>query len=158
MATETKKTKKTSSSSAAKKAKASKAASPAKSAPKKSPKKAAPAKARAAGVGEATLKFVRISPQKARLALNLIKGRQVAMAIDSLRFTPKKSTKLVLKVLQSAISNAREHSGADVDKLWVVDGWVNMGRSIRRFMPRARGSATPIIKRSSHITVRVAER
>ena len=113
---------------------------------------------RAPGTGEATLRFVRISPQKARLALNMIRGQQVEPALQMLRFSPKKSTRIVLKVLESAIANAREQGGADVDRLWVVGGWVNMGRSIKRFMPRARGSATPIIKRSSQITVQVAEK
>lgn len=119
--------------------------------------------ARAAGqeqavAGTATLRHVRISAQKARLAVNLIKGRSVDSALQVLRFANKKSCKLVAGVLESAIANAREQKGADVDRLQVVGGWVDQGRSLRRFMPRARGMATPILKRSSHITIQVGER
>jgi len=91
------------------------------------------------------------------LAVDMIRGQQVESALNILQFSPKKSCKIVLRVLKSAIANAHEHGGADVDKLWVVAGWVNMGQSIKRFMPRARGSASPIIKRSAHVTLQVAE-
>lgn len=106
-------------------------------------------------VGKATLGSVRISAQKARLAVNMIRGMQVEPALQALEFTGKKSTILTKNLLLSAIANAKEQAGADVDKLWVVGGFVNMGRSIKRFMPRARGKANPIIKRSSHVTLQV---
>ena len=110
------------------------------------------------GTAWATLRHVRIAPQKLRLMLNLIKGRQVDVAIQVLRFAPKKSAAITLKLLQSAISNAKENHKLDVDKLWVVGGEVSMGRTMKRYMPRAQGRATPIRKRSSHITVVVGER
>ncbi len=105
----------------------------------------------------ATLRHVRISPQKARLVVNLVKGKQVEQALQILRFSSKKGAALVEKLLRSAIVNARETTGADVDKLWVTQGWANSGRTIKRFMPRARGSANQILKKSSHITIVVGE-
>ena len=105
--------------------------------------------------GKATLSGVRISPQKARLIVNLVKGMQVEPALQNLEYTPKKGAEFAKKLLLSAVANAKEQKGADVDALWVVGGHVNMGKSIKRFMPRARGSASPIIKRSSHITLEV---
>ncbi len=104
-------------------------------------------------VARATLRHVRISPRKARLTLDLIKGKQVAPALEILDFLPKKSGVLTAKLLRSALSNAKTDSDVDVDSLWVIDGWVNMGRTMKRYMPRAQGRATPIRKRSSHITV-----
>lgn len=109
-------------------------------------------------VAHATLRHVRISPQKARQMLGLIKGKQVEPALQILRFNPRKGAKLMEKLLHSAIANAREVAGADVDKLWVTEGWVNPGRTIKRFMARARGSANTILKRSSHITLVVGEK
>ena len=109
-------------------------------------------------LASATLRHVRISPQKARLMVDLIRGKQVEPALQILRFNPRKGARLVEKLLNSAIANAREVKGADVDKLWVTQGWVNAGRTIKRYMPRARGSANTILKRSSHITVVVGEK
>ncbi|RIL05067.1 MAG: 50S ribosomal protein L22 [Proteobacteria bacterium] len=98
------------------------------------------------------MRHVRIAPQKARLLVNLIRGKQVDAALKTLQFVPKKGARIVTKLLKSAISNARE-AGSDVDALWVSAGYVDSGRTIKRFMPRARGSANAIRKRSSHITV-----
>jgi large subunit ribosomal protein L22 len=143
-----------------KKAKTTKPAAKASKA-KKSPatKKAVPAKTGAKVVsGHATLRDVRISAQKARLAVNLIRGKQVEQALQLLRFTPKKSTALVEKLLMSAIANARERNGADADRLWVCGGWVDGGKVLKRYMPRARGMATQILKRSAHITIEVGEK
>jgi len=105
-----------------------------------------------------TLRHVRISPQKARLVLALIKGKQVEPALQVLQFSPKKGARIMSKLLRSAIVQAKEVKGADVDRLWVTGGWVGMGRTIKRYMPRARGSAFEIRKRSSHITVVVDEK
>ena len=106
----------------------------------------------------ATFRHVRLSAQKARLVINLVKGEQVEPALQILQFSPKKGAVLVEKLLRSAIANARERAGLDVDKLWITGGWVNEGPTMKRFMPRARGSADQIRKRSSHITVVVGEK
>ncbi len=107
--------------------------------------------------GRATLRHVRISPQKARLMIDLVRGKQVEPALQVLRFTPKKSARLLEKVVQSALMNAKE-AGANVDRLWVSAGWVDSGRTMKRVTPRARGAANVLCKRSSHITVFVSER
>ena len=109
-------------------------------------------------VASATVRHVRISPQKARLVLNMVKGRQVEPALQVLDFSPRKGAKIMAKLLRSAIMNARERVQADVDRLWITGGSVGMGRTIRRFMARARGSANAIRKRSSHITVILGEK
>lgn len=106
-------------------------------------------------VASATLRHVRISPRKARLIVELIKGRQVEPALQMLKFSPKKGAVLARKVLLSAISNAREQGNVDIDSLWVTGGYVNMARVLKRYMPRARGRAAPITKRSAHITIQV---
>ena len=109
-------------------------------------------------VASATLRGVRISPSKARLVVNLVKGMQVDPALQTLEFSPKKGARLLAQLLRSAVMNAKEQSGADVDSLWISDGWVNMAKPLKRYMPRARGSADMIRKRSSHITVVLGER
>lgn len=109
-------------------------------------------------VTSATLKHARISPRKLRLVLNLIKGKQVEPALQILQFSTKKGAKLAHKLLQSAVSNAREQAKADVDRLWVTGGAVNMSRTLQRYMPAAHGRATPIRKRSSHLTIELGLR
>ncbi len=106
-------------------------------------------------IATAKLSHVRISPRKARLVVNLIKGKQVDPALTILKFSSKKGAKLAYGLLMGAVANAREKQGVDVDKLWVTGGSVDQGRTIKRYMPRARGTATPIRKRSSHITLEV---
>ena len=110
------------------------------------------------GSASATLRHVRIGPRKLRLMINLIKGKQLEPAEQILKFSDKKSAAILLKVLNSAKFNARETKGLDLDKLWVTAGWVDMGRVMKRSLPRAQGRATPIRKRSSHVTVVLSEK
>ena len=112
----------------------------------------------AAEVARATIKHLRISPRKARLVIDLIRGQQVEPALQMLQFSPKKGARYAKQLLESAVSNAREQARADVDKLWVTAGWVDSGRTMKRYMPAAHGRATPIRKRSSHITIVLGEK
>lgn len=109
-------------------------------------------------VATATLGDARLSAQKARLVLNMIKGMQVDPALQALAFSPKKGARMIEKLLKSAIMNAKESKGADVDSLWITGGWANMGKPLKRFMPRARGSANEIKKHSSQITIVLGEK
>lgn len=108
--------------------------------------------------GKATLKGIRIGPRKARLILDMIRGKQVEPALQILQHSPRKGAKIVYKLLKSAIANASEHGGADVDRLWITGAHADMGKTIKRFMPRAQGRATPIRKKSSHITLLLGEK
>lgn len=110
----------------------------------------------------ASLKAVRVSPRKAALVARNVIGLPVGEALDILQFTPQKSAGLIRKVMYSALSNATEngnHQGAgiDADALIVQNVIVTEGPSWKRFMPRAQGRASQIIKRTSHITVILAE-
>lgn len=102
--------------------------------------------------------FARISPQKARLVADLIRGKSVDQALEILTFSNKKAAVLVKKVLESAIANAEHNEGADIDDLNVAKIFVDEGPTMKRIMPRAKGRADRILKRSSHITVVVADR
>jgi large subunit ribosomal protein L22 len=106
---------------------------------------------------EATLKHARISAQKARLVADLIRGQRVEQALNTLSFSTQKGAGLVKKVLESAIANAEHNAGADVDELKVESIQVNEGPTMKRIMPRAKGRANRIMKRTSHITLTVAE-
>jgi large subunit ribosomal protein L22 len=106
---------------------------------------------------KARAKFIRVSPQKARLVAANILGRPVEEAMNILKFTPKKSAKLIGKVLGSAIANAEQISGVDIDNLTVKQVIVNPGPTWKRIMTRSMGRAFRIVKRTSHITVVVAE-
>ncbi|AAF95732.1 TPA: 50S ribosomal protein L22 [Vibrio cholerae] len=102
--------------------------------------------------------FARISPQKARLVADQIRGKSVDQALELLTFSNKKAAELVKKVLESAIANAEHNEGADIDDLRVAKIFVDEGPVMKRIMPRAKGRADRILKRSSHITVVVADR
>ena len=106
---------------------------------------------------EATLKYARISAQKARLVADQIRGQQVERALDTLTFSTKKGAAIIKKLLESAIANAEHNEGADVDELKVEAIQVNEGPTMKRIMARAKGRANRIMKRTSHITVTVAE-
>ena len=106
----------------------------------------------------AKLRGARLSAQKARLVADQVRGKPVAEALDLLTFSPKKAAKLVKKVLQSAIANAEENNGMDIDELRVSTICVDEGTTLKRIRPRAKGRADRILKRTCHITVKVAEK
>jgi large subunit ribosomal protein L22 len=105
----------------------------------------------------AILRHARISPQKCRLVADLVRGRPVGDALAVLAYTPKKGAKIVYKVLWSAIENARENAGLDVDDLKVSQIYVDAAPMFKRFGSKAKGRGTRIIKRNSHITVAVSD-
>ena len=105
----------------------------------------------------AKLRYARISPQKCRLVADQIRGKSVAQALNILRFSPKKAAGVVHKVLESAIANAEHNHGADIDELRVSVVEVNQAPTFKRYRARAKGRGNRILKRNSHITVRVAD-
>ena len=105
----------------------------------------------------ATLKGAQISPQKVRLVADQIRGKGVEEALGLLEFSTKKAAHIVKKVLDSAIANAENNEGADVDELKVSTVFVDAGRTMKRLSPRAKGRADRILKRSCHITVKVSD-
>jgi large subunit ribosomal protein L22 len=106
---------------------------------------------------KAVAKYIRISPQKARLVADVVRGQDVETAITTLRFMPKKAARILRKVLESAVANAEQTDTIDVDTLYVKEIQINGGPMLKRFRPRAMGRATRILKRTSHITVVVDE-
>jgi len=107
---------------------------------------------------KAVAKYIRVSPQKARLVADMVRGKSVSDAVNILRYASKKSAPLLRKVLDSALANAMQYDGTDVDTLFVREIRVDGGPVLKRISPRAQGRATGIIKRSSHITVVLDER
>ena len=107
---------------------------------------------------EALLRFARISPQKVRLVADQIRGLPVEDALNSLTFGSTKSAAIMKKVLESAIANAEHNEGADIDELRVSRVFVDAGPVMKRLEARAKGRGNRIIKRTSHITVSVADR
>ncbi|MCF7981500.1 MAG: 50S ribosomal protein L22 [Pseudomonadales bacterium] len=105
----------------------------------------------------ARLKGARLSAQKARLVADQIRGKSVEDALNILVFSPKKGAAVMKKVLDSAIANAENNEGADVDDLKVSTVFVDEGMTMKRIKPRAKGRADRIFKRSCHITVKVAD-
>ena len=95
----------------------------------------------------------RISAQKARLVADMIRGKDVAQALNILTFSPKKGAELIKKVLESAIANAEHNNGADIDELKVVTIFVDKGPSLKRFQARAKGRGNLIEKQTCHINV-----
>ena len=106
---------------------------------------------------KAIAKVVRITPRKARLVVDLIRGKKVGEAYAILKNTDKKASEIIEKVLMSAVANADHNLNLDVDTLIVKEAFVNEGTTLKRFRARAKGSASRINKRTSHITVVVAE-
>lgn len=105
----------------------------------------------------ARLKYARISPQKCRLVADAVRGADVAQALLALGHMPQKAAGIVKKVLESAIANAEHNHGADIDELKVTEIFIDEAPLFRRWRPRARGRVNRIIKRNSHITVRVGD-
>ena len=102
---------------------------------------------------KATVKYVRISPQKARRAVDLVRARQVEEARRILRFSPLGASKTIEKALNSAVANAEQQPGVVAQNLVVDRAWVDEGPTLKRWRPRAYGRATKILKRTSHITL-----
>lgn len=106
----------------------------------------------------AVLKQVRIAPRKARLVIDLIRGKDVGEAIAILKHTNRGASPIIEKVLKSAIANAEHNYEMDPDNLYVSEAYVNEGITLKRYRPRAQGRASAINKRTSHITVVVSEK
>ncbi len=106
---------------------------------------------------QARLFGTRIGPRKARLVADLVRGLRVQSALDLLKVTNKKASPIISKLITSAVANATQRSAVDVDRLVVSEIFVDGGIVLKRYLPRAQGRATPIKKRSSHITVRLKE-
>lgn len=102
---------------------------------------------------KALAKHIRISPQKARLIADLVRGKKVDTAITTLRFMPKKGARLLRKVIESAVANASQNDAIDIDTLYVKTIHIDGGPMLKRIRPRAMGRANRILKRTSHITV-----
>lgn len=107
---------------------------------------------------KAQAKMIRVSPQKARLVADIVRGKDVKEALGILEYTNKKATPAIAKVIKSAAANAVNNDGADEDALYVKEIFIDAGPIIKRFRARAKGSGTRILKRTSHITVVVDER
>ena len=108
---------------------------------------------------KARVTHVRISPRKVRMVVDTVRGKSVSHAMNILAFTRKKAAQPVQKLLKSAVANAVENDGvSDVDALVVDQIAVDEGPTLKRFTPRARGRATPIHKRTSHIRIALRER
>ena len=105
----------------------------------------------------AILRGVRLSAQKGRVVADLIRGKQVGQALDTLAFTQKKAAVIIKKVLESAIANAEHNDGADIDELRVTRIFIDKGTSLKRMSARAKGRGTRIEKQTCHITVAVGQ-
>ncbi len=105
----------------------------------------------------AVLRGARISAQKARLVADRIRGRGVGEALDELSHSPRKGAAIIRKLLNSAIANAEQNEGADVDELMISAVMVDEGPTMKRLRPRAKGRGDRILKRSCHITVAVGD-
>ena len=105
----------------------------------------------------AVSKHIRTSPKKVRLILDIVRGKKVDEALSVLRYMPNPSAKVVAKTIRSAAANAENNFQMSTDDLRIVRIYADEGRTLKRFRPRARGRASPLLKRSSHITVVVEE-
>ena len=106
----------------------------------------------------ATLKYARISSRKVKIVADLIKGKSIDEAVAILKYTPKASSEILIKLLKSAIANAENNHHMAHEKLYVADIYANQGPTLKRIRPAAKGSAVRIRKRTSHITITLKER
>ena len=106
----------------------------------------------------ATLKYARISPRKVKIVLDLIRGKDAGKAMAILHNTKKSASEYLIKLLGSAVANATNNYNMDESKLYVAECFVCEGPTLKRIMPRAKGSADRIFKRTSHVTIVVKER
>jgi len=107
---------------------------------------------------QARAKYIRIAPRKVRMVVDLVRGKGIGEALAILNLTPRGASPVVEKVLRSAIANAQNNHNMNVDRLFVKEIFVDPGPTLKRFHPRAQGRAYSIMKRTSHITVVVAEK
>jgi len=106
---------------------------------------------------KAVLRHVRTSSQKVRAIVDAVKGQPVESGLSTLKFMPQKAAKIVAKLIRSAVANADENLGIDVDSLVIKNIIADQGPTLKRFRARARGRGTQILKRTSHITVILEE-
>ena len=107
---------------------------------------------------KAVLRYVRISPRKVRIVINLIRGKKVTEALNILKFTPKAASPIVEKLLKSAVANAENNFGLNPDNLYISSITADQASILKRMRPRAQGRGFSIHKKSSHITVVVEEK
>ncbi len=107
---------------------------------------------------KATLRYLRMTPRKVRVVLDAIRDQSVELALAQLRFTNRRAARTVHKLLESAVANANQAFGGEAPGLYVKAAYADEGPTLRRFLPRAMGRATRINKKTSHVTVVVAER
>jgi large subunit ribosomal protein L22 len=106
----------------------------------------------------AIAQFVRISPRKIRLVMDQVRGKQVGEALNMLSFASQRGAGILKKLVNSAIANAEQNTGVDVDSLYIMRVYADEGPTLKRWRPRAQGRATPIRKRTSHLTVVLNEK
>ena len=107
---------------------------------------------------KAKLSYARLSPQKTRLVVDMVRGKAVVEAINILRFSPQKAAAIVSTLVTSAVANAEQKGVSDLDRLFIKEIMVDQGPVLKRFLPRAQGRATKIRKPTSHILVVLAEK
>ena len=107
---------------------------------------------------KAHAKYIRMSPRKIKVVLDIIRGKNASEAMAILKHTPRAAAPVVAKLLKSAMANAENNNKMDVSKLYVAETYANQGPTLKRFQPHAQGRAFRILKRSSHITVVLKER
>lgn len=106
----------------------------------------------------AVLRRLRVTPRKVRLIGDAVRGKNVSKALDMLRLMNKRSAPVISKLIQSAVANAKDRATVDVDRLVIAEVQVGQGPSYKRFIPRAQGRASPILKRTSNIVIKLKEK